>query len=410
MNILTVQITEKLYYIGVNDRETKLFENQWPLDNGVAYNSYLIKDDKTALLDTVKVNKVDDFVAKLEEALDGRDLDYLVIHHMEPDHSGAIDIILEMYPNVKIVCNKKSIEFLAGFYEIEDDSIIEVKEGDKLNLGEHELQFFMTPMVHWPESMVSFNAKTGTLFSQDIFGGFGALDGPIFDDEINWTYFANEMARYYTNIVGKYSMQAQKALKKLDGLDIRMICPVHGPVWRTNPHKVLGLYTRLANWQVEEGVIIAFGSMYGNTERMAETIARQLAVEGIKNVRIFDVSKTHTSFIQNEMWKYRGIILGSCTYNNALFPPMKNLVNILAENKMRNKVIGLFGSYSWSGGALKELEKFAESQKFERLETTVEAKCSAHREDLEKCQALAVEMANALRAHRHDDVDNVLDI
>ena len=410
MNILTVQITDFLYYIGVNDRETKLFENQWPLENGVAYNSYLIKDEKTALLDTVKINRVADFVDKLSEALDGRDLDYLVIHHMEPDHSGAIDLIRELYPNVQIVCNKKSLEFLEGFYEILPDNVLEVKEGDTLNLGKRELTFYMTPMVHWPESMVSYEVNSGILFSQDIFGGFGALDGPIFDDEINWAYFANEMSRYYTNIVGKYSRQAQKALKKLEGLDIQMICPVHGPVWRTNPQKVLQLYSRLANWEVEEGVIIAFGSMYGNTERMAETIARQLAVEGIRNVRIFDVSKTHTSYIQYEMWKYRGIILGSSTYNNALFPPMRNLVNILEENKMQNHGIGLFGSYSWSGGALKELKEFAATQKFDILETTVEAKCSAHKEDLEQCQALAKEMAEYLRTHNHSAVDNYLDL
>lgn len=410
MNTLSVQINDYLHYIGVNDRETSLFENQWPLDNGVAYNSYLITDEKTALLDTVKITKVDVFVEKLEEALEGRPLDYLVIHHMEPDHSSSIEFIRKLYPDVKLVGNKKTVEFLEGFYNIHDENILVVKEGDTLSLGVHELTFYMTPMVHWPESMVSYEKNSKILFSQDIFGGFGALDGPIFDDEINWQNFANETARYYANIVGKYSKQAQKALAKLDGLDIQMICPVHGPVWRSNPDRILNLYKRLAHWNVEEGVVIAYGSMYGNTERMAETIARELAVQGIKNVRIFDVSKTHSSYIQTEMWRYRGIILGSCTYNNSLFPPMKNLVGILEENKMQNHTIGIFGSYSWSGGAVKALNEFADSQKFDRIPTVVEAKCSAKGDDLEACKQLAREMAEDLMRRRLEDVNNMLDL
>lgn len=410
MNTLAVEINDFLHYIGVNDRSTTLFENQWPLDNGVSYNAYLIHGEKTALLDTVKVTKVDRFIEKLEEALGGKPLDYLVIHHMEPDHSGGIDFILERYPDVKIVGNKKTMEFLQGFYAIGTEQALIVKEGDVLDLGGRELKFFMTPMVHWPESMVSYEPASGILFSQDIFGGFGALDGPIFDDEIEWQNFANETSRYYTNIVGKYSRQAQSALKKLEGLNISMICPVHGPVWRSNPDKIFNLYKNLATFQVQEGVVIAYGSMYGNTERMAETIARELAVQGIRNVRIFDVSKTHTSYIQNEMWKYRGIILGSCTYNNALFPPMKHLISILEENKMQNHTIGLFGSYSWSGGALKALEAFADTQKFERIETEVEVKCAATTEDLERCKQLAREMAADLMARRLEDVTNMLDL
>lgn len=408
MNTLTVQINDFLYYIGVNDRDTSLFENQWPLDNGVSYNSYLVKAEKTALMDTVKITKVDQFAEKLDEALDHRDLDYIVIHHMEPDHSGSIDIIRSLYPNAQLVGNKKTAEFLTSFYGIQPEEVQVVGNGDSLDLGDRKLTFYTTPMVHWPESMVSFEEESGILFSQDIFGGFGALDGPIFDDEINWSYFANETSRYYTNIVGKYSKQAQNALKKLGGLDIKMICPVHGPVWRSHPETIIDMYDRLSSHKVEEGVVIAYGSMYGNTAQMAETIARQLAVEGIKNVKIFDVSKTHTSYIQNEMWKYRGIILGSCTYNNALFPPMKNLVGILEENKMENHVIGIFGSYSWSGGAVKGLKEFADSQKFDQLETVVEMKSAPNAEILQQCQQLAKEMANYLTDKRFEDVGNML--
>ncbi len=410
MNTLTVQINDFLHYIGVNDRETPLFENQWPLDRGVTYNSYLIVDEKTALLDTVKITKVDDFVEKLKLALDGRDLDYLVVHHMEPDHSGSIQFIKRMYPNVKIVGNKKTAEFIEGFYDLPADDVQIVAEGDKLELGKHSLQFFMTPMVHWPESMVSYEAESKILFSQDIFGGFGALDGPIFDDEINWKYYADQTARYYTNIVGKFSRQAQNALKKLENVDIKMICPVHGPVWRSNPERIIKLYKNLATWQVEEGVVIAYGSMYGNTEVIAEAIARELAEKGIKNIQIFDVSKTHPSYILNEVWKYRGLILGSCTYNNSLFPPMQNLVHIIEENKIENHTIGVFGSYSWSGGALKALKAFADSQKFEQIEETVEVKNAAKPEDLETARVLARKMADNLIDHRLDNYTNMLDI
>ena len=409
MNLLTVQITDFLTYIGVNDRDTHLFENQWPLEDGISYNSYLLTGEKTALMDTVKITKVDEFVEKLEEALDGKDLDYIIVHHMEPDHSGSIQTIQNLYPNVTIVGNKKTIEFLEGFYGI-TEGIIEVKDGESLDLGGRKLTFYTTPMLHWPESMVSYEENSGILFSQDAFGGFGALNGTIFDDEINWDFFAKETSRYFTNIVGKFSRQVQFALKKLAPLDIKMICPVHGPVWKEHPEKIIKLYDRLSSYQTEKGVVIVYGSMYGNTATMAETVARQLAVRGIKNVKVFDVSKTHPSHILNEIWRYKGTILGSCTYNNGLFPVMKNLVNIVESNKIENHVLGVFGSYSWSGGALKELKEFGEKSKFEMLETTIEAKCSPTKEDLEKCKVLADEMADALESCGEDGFCDVLSL
>lgn len=400
MKVLSVKINDVLSYIGVNDRETRLFEQQWPLDRGVTYNSYIYVDKKTCLLDCVKVNRIESFVAKLQETLNGRDLDYIVAQHVEPDHSSALPLILSLYPQAKIVGNKKTFTFLENFYGISADNHIVVKEGDSLDLGDHRLTFYMTPMVHWPESMVSYDDRDGILFSQDIFGGFGALDGPIFDDEISrWHYHANETARYYVNIVGKYSAMAEKAMDKLGGLTINMICPTHGPIWRSHPDMIMGLYQRLARQEVSDGVCIAYGSMYGNTERMAEIAARALAANGVKNVRVFDVSKTHTSFIQTEMWLTRGMLLGSCTYNIALFPPMKNLISILDENRMKNHTLGIFGNYSWSGGAVKELKAFAEKQNFELLEPIVEAQSSPSAEDVEGLEALAKNMADNLRAH-----------
>lgn len=395
MNMLSVKINDFLYFIGVNDRQTQLFENQWPLERGVSYNSYVIKSDKTALLDTVKITKVDDFLTKLREVLADRDLDYLVIHHMEPDHSGAIQTIIDLYPNVKLVGNKKTFELLAQFYDIKDNLVV-VDDYDVLDLGGVKLTFVKTPMVHWPESMMSFDEKSGILFSQDAFGGFGALDGTIFDDEINWHQYESETRRYYSNIVGKFSKQVQAALKKLGGLDIKMVCPVHGPVWRENPHKIIASYDKWSKHETEDGVVIVYASMYGNTEVMAEVIARRLAERGVKNIKMFDVSKTHKSYILNEIWEYKALILGSCTYNNDLFPIMSDLVNVLKMNKLQNRILAVFGSYSWSGGALKALKEFADSSALDVVETTVETKSAPTEEDFANLRKIADEVCDKL--------------
>lgn len=395
MNTLSVKINDFLYYIGVNDRQTQLFENQWPLERGVSYNSYVIKSTKTALLDTVKITKVDDFVTKLKEVLEGRDLDYLVIHHMEPDHSGAIETIIDLYPNVKLVGNKKTFELLENFYDVKDNLVL-VDDFDTLDLGEVSLKFVKTPMVHWPESMVSYEEKSGILFSQDAFGGFGALDGTIFDDEINWDLYKSEARRYYSNIVGKFSKQVQAALKKLADFKINMVCPVHGPVWRENPDKIIECYDKWSKQETQDGAVIVYGTMYGNTEMMAEAIARRLAERGVKNIKMFDVSKTHKSYILNEIWEYKALILGSCTYNNDLFPLMNDLVNVLKMNKLQNRVVAVFGSYSWSGGALKALKEFRDASAMDIVETTVETKSAPSKDDYMVLRQIADEVADKL--------------
>ena len=375
MNTVSVEILKDLYYMGVNDRDTNLFENMWPLPEGVAYNSYLIVDEKTALLDTVKITKVNGFIENLKKNLNGRDLDYLTF-----------------------VGNKKARAMFKDYLDMEPENFIEVKEGDTLSLGKRTLTFVNTPMVHWPESMVSYETTDKILFSQDIFGGFGALNGTIFDDEMNFDFFRDEIRRYYSNIVGKYSKQAAKALEKVKTLEINVICPVHGIVWRSHPNVIIDEYIRLANQINEEGVVIAYGSMYGNTEKMADTLARYLAEEGIRNVKVFDVSKTHVSYILSEIWKYKGFILGSCTYNNSVYPNVNQLLYTLRMNKMSNHVLGIFGSYGWSGGAVKELTEFAsEGGNFEVLPTVVEAKGTMKEEDDEGLRAMAKEMAEALR-------------
>ena len=398
MNTVSVEILKDLYYIGVNDRDTNLFENMWPLPEGVAYNSYLIVDEKTALLDTVKITKVNGFIENLKKNLNGRDLDYLIIHHMEPDHSGCYLSVLDVYPNLTFVGNKKAKAMFKDYLDMEPENFIEVKDGETLSLGKRTLTFVNTPMVHWPESMVSYESTDKILFSQDIFGGFGALNGTIFDDEMNFDFFRDEMRRYYSNIVGKYSKQAAKALEKVKALDIEVICPVHGIVWRTHPNTIIDEYIRLANQVNEEGVVIAYGSMYGNTEKMADTLARYLAEEGISNVKVFDVSKTHVSYILSEIWKYKGFILGSCTYNNSVYPNVNQLLYTLRMNKLSNHILGIFGSYGWSGGAVKELTEFAsEGGNFEVLPTVVETKGTLKEEDDEGLRAMAKEMAEALK-------------
>lgn len=396
MQLHSIKINENYTYVGVNDRETERFEGQWPLPNGVSYNSYIVCGEKTALLDAVKVTKIDDFKEKIEEALGGKPLDYLVVHHMEPDHSSSIEFVREWYPDVKIVGNKATRLMLKAFYGI--DEILEVGEGDTLDLGDGiELTFYRTPMVHWPESMVSYEKKYKTLFSQDAFGSFGTLDGGIFDDELNWAYYEDEARRYFTNIVGKFYAQVRPALKKLSALDIKQIFPIHGPLHRSHPERIMKCYEDWCNLKTEEGVVIVYGSMYGNTARAADVFARALAEEGIKNIRLFDVSKTHASFIQSEIWKYKGLVVASCTYNNGLFFPMVALCHILKANRLTNRVFATFGSYSWSGGALKELKAFGEECKYDMIDDFVEFKSAPTKEDLEHLRAVAKKMAARIR-------------
>ncbi|WP_036730269.1 MULTISPECIES: FprA family A-type flavoprotein [Peptoniphilus] len=395
-NLLTEKINDHLYYMGVNDRQTQLFENMWPLPDGVAYNSYLMTGEKNIALDLVKVNTFGIFIEKLQEILNGGKLDYIVIHHAEPDHSSSLKNLLEIYPDVKIICNKKTLPFLKNFYNIEENIIL-VSDGETLELGNRKLTFYMTPMVHWPESMVSYEEETKILFSQDIFGGFGTLNGAIFDDQVRFNdYYYSEVTRYFINIVGKYATQALKALNKLESLEIKGICPVHGCVWRSNPQKILEIYTNLAKQKVEDGVVIIYGSMYGNTERMAEAVARGVARGGITNIRIRDIATTSLSYLLADTWRYRGIILGSCTYNNNIFPPMQFLMDELKHQKMKNNIWGIFGSYSWNGGALKKLKEFTEESKLEVIERQIEIQGAATEEELEELIKLGEDMARAI--------------
>ena len=391
----SVKLNDDIYWVGVNDRETDVFEALWPLEKGISYNSYLIDDEKTALIDTVKSNFHDSYIAKIEDILGDKKLDYLVINHMEPDHSGDIKAIKERYPELKIVGNKKTVDFLDGFYNINDGLEI-VSNGDTIDLGNRKLEFYLTPMVHWPETMMTYDTKDKVLFSGDAFGSFGALNGGVFDDEIDTDYYDDEIIRYFSNIVGKYSRMVQKALDKLSDLSIEVVASTHGPVWRENPEYIIDFYDRLSSHQAEDGVVVVYGSMYGNTKLMAERIARSLAENGIKNVEVYDAARADNSYMISDIWKYKGVIIGSCAYNTKVFPPVESLISALDNRKLSDRYLGIFGSYSWSGGGVKGINSFADNNKFELVEPVIEAKHSPDDDKYKKCDELGKNMAEKI--------------
>lgn len=390
------EIADKIYYVGVNDRQKALFENMWPLPYGVSYNSYLIVDEKTVLVDTVDVCYSDIFLKKIEDALAGRELDYLIVNHMEPDHAGSIRLLRHRYPGVQIVGNTKTFGMLAGFHGIKE-GLYEVKEGDSLNIGSRLLTFYMAPMVHWPEVMVTYDAADKLLFSADAFGTYGALDGGVIDTEMNVEHFWEEMIRYYANIVGKYGNPVQMALRKLSGLEIQTICSTHGPVWRENIAKVVGIYDRLSRYEGEEGVVIVYGSMYGNTEQMAEAIASSLADNGVRNIVMHNVSKSPASYILKDIFKYKGLIIGSPTYSNQLFPEVDSLLTKIEMREVKNRYFGYFGSFCWAGAAVKRLCAFGEKMKWQTVGCPVEQKQGLIADKYEDCLALGKAMAEAIK-------------
>lgn len=390
------EISDKVFYVGVNDRQKHLFENLWPLPHGVSYNSYLIADEKTALFDTVDIAFADVFLKKVQTALNGRNLDYLIVNHMEPDHAGSIGFLRAAYPDLKIVGNAKTFGMLEGYFGI-TDGLYEVKEGDVLDLGYHKLSFYMAPMVHWPEVMVTYDATDKILFSADAFGTFGTLDGAVLDKDMNTDMHFSEMYRYYSNIVGKYGAPVQKALQKLAALDIAMICPLHGPVWTEQIPRALCIYDQLSRYEGEDGVVILYGSMYGNTEQMAEAVATELAQQGIKNVIIHNVSKSHASYMIADVFRYNGLIVGSPTYSNKLFPEVESILSKIEIRDVKNRYFGYFGSFTWAGAAVKNLAAFAERMKWEVVGEPVEMKQGMKEAAYDACLSLGKAMAEKIK-------------
>lgn len=398
----SIKLTDDVYWVGVNDRETDLFESLWPLPEGISYNSYIINDEKVALIDSVKINYTDTYLEKIKDVIGDKKVDYLIINHMEPDHSGSIKSIREAYPDLKIIGNAKTMNFLEGFYGITDRTEV-IEDGDQLDLGSRKLKFYLTPMVHWPETMMTFDQKDKILFSGDAFGGFGSLDGYLFDDEVKIDYFEEEIRRYFSNIIAKYGPVVHKTIGRLNKeiAEIEMIATTHGLVWRDAPAHIIAEYDKWSQQETKEGVVVVYGSMYGNTKVMAETAARSLSEHGIEEIKLFDVSRKDISFIINDIWKYKGLILGSCTYNTKIFPPMDYLLKSLESRNLRNRVLGIFGSYSWSGGALDRLEEFQEKVSCTLVEPVIESQFAPGRDILAECYQIGKNAAAAVKADCH---------
>ena len=392
------QIVNNIYYVGVNDRNKSLFEGLWPLPNGVSYNSYLVVDDKVALIDTVEVDFFTQFLENIHEVIGDRAIDYLVINHMEPDHSGSIALIKKYYPDIQIIGNKKTLGMMEGFYGVTDHEV-EVKNGDTIDLGKRQLSFVLTPMVHWPETMVTLDATDHVLFSGDAFGCFGALNGGVIDNEINCDTFWLEMVRYYSNIVGKYGTPVQNALKKLAGIQLDYICSTHGPVWHEHVAKVVSMYDCMSKYETRPGLVICYGTMYGNTERMAEIIATAASEAGVKDIVMYNISKTHHSYILRDIFRYKGLIVGAPTYNNGLYHEMEVLLSEIANKDIKNHLLGWYGSHCWASKAVAKIQEWNDTRlHVDTVGEPVDMKQAITPEIRRQCEALGKAMAEKILA------------
>ena len=360
------KISNDLFYIGCSDRKLSLFESVYPVKDGMSYNSYLVKDDKTILFDTVDRVCAEQFYENLNAALDGRHLDYIAVQHMEPDHCALLEEVVKSHPDVKIVCTQKTVSMIKQFFNFDIDSrVIVVKEGDTLNTGKHEFQFIMAPMVHWPEVMVTYDKTDKILFSADAFGSFGAVNGNLYDDEVRWERdYLDEARRYYTNIVGKYGLQVQMLLKKAAGLDIKMLCPLHGLIIRKNIDLFINKYDKWSKYEPEEnGVLIAYSSVYGGTESAVNLLAAKIADKGVKNIKMFDVSITHPSFVLSEAFRYSHIVIATTTYNAGIFESMETFLHILSSHNLQNRKYVIIQNGSWAPSCGSQIREILEKLK-----------------------------------------------
>lgn len=394
-----IEITNSIYYIGVNDRTKDLFESLWPLPYGVSYNSYLIVDEKITLVDTVDLHYSEQFLSQIKSIIGEKPIDYLIVNHMEPDHSGSIGFLMQQYPGIKLVGNKKTFSMLDAYYPHCTAEKVIVAEGDTLDTGTHKLNFIMAPMVHWPEVMFTYDASSGVLFSADAFGTFGTLDGHVMDHEIDLEVYYQEMYRYYACIVGKYGTFVQKTLAKVLGMNLELnaICATHGPVWTKEGFgRALAIYNQLSQYETEKGAVILYGSMYGNTTLMADAIARGLGAAGIKKIVCCDVSRTNPSYILRDLFRYRAFVVGCPTYSNEIYSPIQNILNLIRLREVKNHIAGVFGSCSWAGQATKKLTAQVEELGWELVGTPLEFMGTPKEADLEKAFALGEEMGKRL--------------
>ena len=396
------KINEDLYWVGAEDRRLALFENLFPIPRGIAYNSYLIKDEKNVLLDTVDYSVGRQFLENVKYALDGQNLDYLIINHMEPDHCSLIEELTYKYPEMKIICNNQTIRMLKQFYNFDVDSKVEIiKEGQTITTGKHEFQFIMAPMVHWPEVMVTYDITDKILFSADAFGSFGALNGNLFNDDTDFEKeWLSDARRYYTNIVGKYGPQVQNLLKKASSLEIKMICPLHGVIWRNNIEYIIDKYDKWSRYEPEENsVLIVYSSVYGNTENVVNTLSNYLGENGIKNIGVYDSSNTDVSYLVSESFKYSNIVIAATTYNLGLFPAIEEYLLDIKRQNLQNRTVSIIENSTWVPGIVtKEISKIlSEMKDIEILEKTYSIKSSAKYNEYQYIKSIGDEIINDLK-------------
>ncbi|EJX10718.1 metallo-beta-lactamase domain protein [gut metagenome] len=384
-----MNIKGKVHYVGVNDRVKHRFEGLWFLPQGVSYNSYLIDDEKgVALVDTVDVAFFSEYLDKIRAVIGDRSIDYLIINHMEPDHSGSLALIRKYYPGIKLVGNKKTLDMVKGFYGVCEPTDMLVADGDSLDLGYHKLRFYLTPMLHWPETMVTYDEKEKLLFSGDAFGCFGALNGTIIDTQMDTADYWPEMERYYAAILGKFGSSVQAGLKKLGGLDLRMICSTHGPIWVNKIGRAIDTYNRFSSGITEKGLVICYGSMYGNTQRVAEAVAEGAAEAGMRKIIVHNLSVSQPSFVLADIFRYGSLAIGGPTYNGGLFPIVEDLLKRLAGRMVNNHRLGCFGGFTWSGQAVKTMLAYNEKMKMQLIGDPVEWKQAPGSDVLESARAL----------------------
>ncbi len=362
----TRKVTDDIVWVGCNDRRLTLFENLFPIPRGVSYNSYLVMDEKVTLLDTVDICALQQFMENIDYVLDGKEIDYLIVQHMEPDHGAGIQEMMRRFPNMKIVANAKTVQMIGQFFDLpQKDRVVLVKEGDTLTTGTHTFRFVMAPMVHWPEVMVTYEESEKVLFSADAFGTFGALNGNIFSDELEFDKeWLADARRYYANIVGKYGMQTQALLTKAAGLDIQLICSLHGPIWRENLSYIIEKYDKWSKYEPEDKeVVIIYGSVYGHTEQAVDALAGKLADKGIRHIATYDVSTTHVSELIAEIFRASHIVLACATYNGGIYPPMENLLNDMKALSVQKRTVALMDNGTWAPTAGKQIVKKLEEMK-----------------------------------------------
>ena len=395
------KVLDDLYWVGADDHRLALFENIHPIPRGVSYNSYLLLDEKTVLFDTADWAVGRQFLENVQYVLNGRPLDYLVINHMEPDHGASIEEILLRYPEVKIISTEKAVMLMRQFRFPIDGKTEIVKEGDTRCFGAHTVTFVEEPMVHWPEAMVTYDTTNGVLFAADAFGSFGALDGKLFNDEVNFDRdWIDDARRYYTNIVGKYGPHVQALLKKASGIDIKMICPLHGPVWRTDLGYLIDKYDKWSRYEPEEkGVLIVYASMYGNTENAARILATKLVEKGLTNIAVYDVSNTHVSYLISESFRYSHIVLASVTYNLGMYPLMHNYLMDMKALNLQKRKVAIMENGSWAVKSGTRMQDFLEGMKqMEVLDTKLTISSALRDENLEEMDAFAERILESVQA------------